>query len=376
MNNISINKLPVPTWTWLKVNDYKVAVPDRFEKAKSIIDTMPEDVKVGKVDFTSICLGDVELGAGEDFRKISHNAKTGGDSFTVGAGVKVSEPIRITYDYGNLSYNDVEAVSDGSSASDEGNTDGLSNNNSVTGKLSRTAIVLGEGAELTVIMTFKGCPAFGANDIRIKAAKTAKLNLVEIFQLEEGSNFVDSIGGRYLEKGGLSLIQIKSGKGNVALSCCADLDGYKSTLDIDTGYLVTGEDKLDINYVSRHRGAKTDTRINVSGVLRDKADKTFRGTIDFIKGCKTATGDEREDVLLMDEGVHNNTVPLILCAEEDVEGAHGASIGKISEDILTYFASRGIPEAEVTELMAKSRIDAVAGRIPDEKTREILLAEE
>ena len=344
MNNININKLPVPTWTWLKVNEYTVAVPEKLERAKCDVETMPEEVKVGAVDFASLALGDVELGAGDEFRKISHAAKTGGASYTVSAGVKVSEPIRLTYDY------------DGE------------------GMLSRTAIVLGEDAELTVIMTFKGRPNFGANDIRIKAAKTAKLTLVEIFQFEEGSNFVDSIGGRYLEKGGLKLIQIKAGDGNVALSCCADLDGYKSTLDIDTGYLVRGEDKLDINYVSRHRGAKTDTKINVSGVLRDTADKTFRGTIDFIKGCKTATGDEREDVLLMDEGVHNNTVPLILCAEEDVEGAHGASIGKISDEILTYFASRGIPEAEVTELMAKSRIDAVAGRIPDEKTREMLLA--
>ena len=347
MSEIAINKLPVPTWTWLRVNEYTVAVPDKFEKAEGLVDTMPEEVKVGKVDFTSVCLGDVELGAGEEFRRISHAAKTGGASYTVPAGVKVEEPIRLTYEFGK--------------------------NNS--GELSRTAFVLGEASELTVVMTFKGCPVFGANDIRIKAAKTAKLTLVEIFDFEDGANFVDSIGGRYLEKGGLKLIQIKNGKGNVALSCCADLDGYKSTLDIDTGYLVTGEDKLDINYVARHRGAKTDTKINVSGVLRDKADKTFRGTIDFIKGCKTATGDEREDVLLMDEGVHNNTVPLILCAEEDVEGAHGASIGKISEDILTYFASRGIPEADVTELMAKSRIDAVAGRIPDEKTRELLLAE-
>ncbi len=354
MSNININKLPVPTWTWLKVNEYEVAVPEKFEKPECIIDNMPEEIKVGSVDFTSVCLGDVELGAGEEFKKISHGAKTGGTSYTVSAGVKVTEPIRITYDFGN----------DKNQTTDE-----------VVGKLIRTSVILGEESELTLIVTFKGCPTFGANDIRIKAAKTAKLNLVEIFQLEDGSNFVDSIGGRYLDYGGLKLIQIKSGDGNVALSCCADLDGYKSTLDIDTGYLVRGEDKLDINYVSRHRGAKTDSKINVSGVLRDKADKTFRGTIDFIKGCKTATGDEREDVLLMDEGVHNNTVPLILCAEEDVEGAHGASIGKISEDIVNYFESRGIPETEVTELMAKSRIDAVAGRIPDEKTRELLLAE-
>ena len=60
---------------------------------------------------------------------------------------------------------------------------------------------------------------------------------------------------------------------------------------------------------------------------------------------------------------------------EDVEGSHGASIGKISEDVLLYMQSRGIPEEDITEIMAKSRIAAVAGRIPDEKTREMLLAE-
>ena len=348
MKNISINKLPVPTWTWLKVNDQTVAVPDVLERAECTALNMPSEVKEGKVDFTSICLGEIELGAGEEFRQLSHRAKTGGASYTVSADVKVNEPIRLVYDY----------------------------NGEETGKLSRTSIVLGENSELTVIMLFKGKASFGANDIRIKAAKNAKLKLVEIFQLEEGSHFVDSIGGRYLEKGGLDLIQVKAGDGDLNLACCADLDGYKSTLDIDTGYIVRGNDKLDINYVARHRGVKTDSKINVSGVLRDNADKTFRGTIDFIKGCKSATGDEREDVLLMDEGVHNNTVPLILCAEEDVEGAHGASIGKISDEVITYFESRGIAEADINELMAKSRIDAVIGRIPDDVTKAQLLSEE
>ena len=88
MSNININKLPVPTWTWLKVNECTVAVPEKFEKPECIIDNMPEDVKVGSVDFTSVCLGDVELGAGEEFKKISHGAKTGGTSYTVSAGVK------------------------------------------------------------------------------------------------------------------------------------------------------------------------------------------------------------------------------------------------------------------------------------------------
>ena len=350
MNNIIINKLPAPTWTWLRVNEKNIEIPSEVVRAEITESEVPAEVKAGAVDFTSIALGDIELGAGDQFRKYSHAAKTGGDSYTVGAGVKVEEPIRITYDYA------------------DSNDDNC--------KLSRVAVVLGEEAELTMVITYKGNPGYAANDIRIKAAKNAKLTLVEVFQLEDSATFIDSIGGRYMEKGGLKLIQLTTGSANIGLACSADLDGYKSWLDIDTGYLVEKNGNLDINYVARHRGRNTDSKIAVSGVLRDEASKIFRGTIDFIKGCKDATGDEREDVLLMNEGVKNSTVPLILCAEEDVEGAHGASIGKISDEILFYLQARGIPYDEINELMAKSRIDAVAGRIPDEKTREELLGEE
>ena len=351
MANVNINSLPAPTWTWLKVNEKQIAVPDSLVMADTDLLNLPDEVSVGAIDFGSICLGEVELGAGNEFKKVSDRSGVTVNSYSVASGVKVSETLRLGVDYDS-----------------QGDAEGF---------LGRTSIILGEGAELTAVITFKGKADFAANDIRIKAGKGAKLTLVEIFQLEEGSHFVDSIGGRYFEKGGLKLIQVESGSGDISLSCAAELDGYKSTLDIDTGYLVKGDDTLDINYVARHKGKRTDSKINVSGVLRDNASKVFRGTIDFIKGCKDATGDEREDVLLIDEGVKNSTVPLILCAEEDVEGAHGASIGKISDDVLLYFMSRGIPEDDVTELMAASRIDAVVGRIPDEETvKQLLGAEE
>ena len=355
MSKIEINQLPVPTWTWLKVNEKSIEVPERIVPVEISTETMPAEVTEGTVaDITVTGFDGMELGAGQDFKNYVVNADFPAVSYSVEAGVKVAEPIRIN-------------------VSAAGNADECA--------LNSMTFSLGEGAELTAVLIFKGEGTI-ANDIRIEAEKDAKLTLVEVFQLGDKAVFIDSIGGTYDEKGGLKLIQLSdnneadaSSSQNISLSCAAELVGDKSTLDIDTAYLAKGDDKLDINYVARHKGCLTDSKINVSGVLRDKADKTFRGTIDFIKGCKDATGDEREDVLLMDEGVHNRTVPLILCAEEDVEGAHGASIGKISDEILLYFQTRGISEDDINELMAKSRIDAVAGRIPDEKTRELLLSE-
>ena len=72
----------------------------------------------------------------------------------------------------------------------------------------------------------------------------------------------------------------------------------------------------------------------------------------------------------MDEEVVNQTIPLILCGEEDVEGAHGASIGRINEEHLFYMKSRGISEEQIYEMLASARIETVLGRIGDEETSE------
>ena len=78
---------------------------------------------------------------------------------------------------------------------------------------------------------------------------------------------------------------------------------------------------------------------------------------------------ESPDVLLLDDGVQNQTIPLILCAEEDVEGNHGASIGSLDDELIFYLESRGISEEAAYELMAKARLKAVCKKIPVEGLR-------
>ena len=112
--------------------------------------------------------------------------------------------------------------------------------------------------------------------------------------------------------------------------------------------------------------------MNASGVLREQGRKLFRGPIDFRKGAAGAVGNEKEDVLLLDDTVVNQTIPLILCEEEDVEGNHGATIGKLDEELLFYLESRGIPKTEVYEMMGKARINAIISRIEDERTRKLV----
>lgn len=113
----------------------------------------------------------------------------------------------------------------------------------------------------------------------------------------------------------------------------------------DIGYLGQREQTVDINLVVNHYGKSTESEINASGALKDSSSKIFRGTIDFKTGSSDSVGNEKETVLMLGDGVINKTVPLILCAEENVVGNHGATIGELDDETLFYFESRGIGKA-------------------------------
>ena len=89
-----------------------------------------------------------------------------------------------------------------------------------------------------------------------------------------------------------------------------------------------------------------------------------------MKGCAGSVGNEKEDVLLLGEDVVNQTIPLILCAEEDVEGNHGASIGELDEKTMFYLMSRGFTKEAAEAMIAGARLEAIAAKIPYSEVRE------
>ena len=63
---------------------------------------------------------------------------------------------------------------------------------------------------------------------------------------------------------------------------------------------------------------------------------------------------------MLGDDVVNKTVPLILCAEENVVGNHGATIGELDEDTLFYFESRGIDKQTAENILARAAIERLA----------------
>lgn len=230
-----------------------------------------------------------------------------------------------------------------------------------------------EGSGLTVFEDLRSSARLAA-DTEVSLSAGAKLRLVQLISADKGALIRSAVTAKLAENASLELVQALIGGGDIYSDSRAELEGDGAALRADIGYLGKDEQKIDVNLVANHYGKRTKSEIEADGALRDSAEKVFRGTIDFKTGSADSVGDEKETVLMLGENVVNKTVPLILCAEENVQGNHGATIGELDEATLFYFASRGIDKKQAEDMLARAAIERVSRLAHEKDIEETIVA--
>ena len=145
------------------------------------------------------------------------------------------------------------------------------------------------------------------------------------------------------------------------------LTGYRSTNILNNLYLGINRDIIDMNYHVEILGKKSVCNIEAQGAIDGFSKKNFKGTIDFIEGSANAIGEENENCVILSDNAKSKSLPMLLCHEENVQGAHGVSSGKIDEDKLFYIMSKGISKEEAERLIIKANFNNIIKNIDDEE---------
>lgn len=233
----------------------------------------------------------------------------------------------------------------------------------------RQIIKADDDSSITVIMDYTSAESsagFHAVQTKLYAGARAHIHLIKVQLLGSDFTQLDDTGCACEDGGSVDVTQIILGGGKTYAGVQCALSGTASSFNSDTAYLCRDKQNLDMNYNVIHTGRNTSCTMHVKGVLDGESTKIYRGTIDFKHGCAGAKGDEQEETLLLSPKTINKTIPLILCDEEDVEGTHGATIGRLGADELFYMESRGVSEEAAEKMMSRARIASVAHLIPDE----------
>lgn len=240
-----------------------------------------------------------------------------------------------------------------------------------------TGIIVREGAEATIVCvsySHNNESTTSANLCRIIAERDTRVHLIEVVALGDMHEHLQGIGISADARAEIDVRQYALGGQKVAFGFYADLFGERSRLDLMLRYFVRGRERLDVNHIARQRGRNTRVNMLSNGILDDFAHKTLRETIDLVHGAKGSKGNEAETVLVASDNVVNETLPVILCDEDDVLGNHGASIGSLGPEQLRYLADRGIDEEEANMLCIRAIFDDAAIHAPDALSRKAIFA--
>jgi Fe-S cluster assembly scaffold protein SufB len=239
-------------------------------------------------------------------------------------------------------------------------------------------ICANENAKGTVVIKYdslKNVKAFHNGIINVQANKNSKIHIILANFMNTISNNFISIQNELEENANVKYTIIDFGGQNSITNYYSNQKGNMCQNTLNTIYVGKENQVFDLNYIAELKGEKSNIDIEVEGALKDRAKKHFKGTIDFKKGCKKAVGNENENCMLLSDTAKSLALPMLLCSEEDVEGNHSSSAGKVGEKELFYIMSRGFEKKEAMKLMVRAKFNKILENIQNEELKEEIIKE-
>ncbi len=236
--------------------------------------------------------------------------------------------------------------------------------------IEKLDVVLEPESSATLIRSLTSSEAggafFHAGSTQVRVGREASLTLLHIRFFDEGSTDLDELDVTLDEGATFTLVEIVMGSSQSYMDTHVVMQGKRSECSIGCMNVVDRSGLADFNFHVEHKGVESNSSLLVRGALLENASKLFRGTLDFHKGCKGSKGGEDEYSVLLSPTVKNRSVPLILCGEEDVEGVHAVSSGRLDGNALFYLSSRGLDETQAKRVLVEAQMQPILAMISDE----------
>ena len=338
VKELILNKTPIRTSNNFGINDIKLNIElpkiNNFDK----IDVKGEDINKLDIQYDKNCENGFSSKIGLEFDYCSKI------KLTVKQGMVINTPIYINY------------LFDG--------------NNSLIDEIE---IIFEENSKASFILYYK-CANNNTNYFHhlkqtTKLGKNSIGNISALNLLNDKSHSFIAVENCIEENAKLNYSFIDFGGERKISNYYTNLIGDNSENDFKNIYLGTNNDILDLNYHVEISGKKSNCNIEAQGAIDGQAKKNFKGTIDFKEGASNSIGEENENCVILSDNAISKSLPMLLCHEENVQGAHGVSSGKIEEDKLFYLMSKGISKKEAEKLIIKANFNKIINEIEDENLR-------
>ncbi len=148
-------------------------------------------------------------------------------------------------------------------------------------------------------------------------------------------------------------------KGDNSRGTCITISVAKSGQEQDSGARMI------------HIGKNTKSNIVSKSIAGNGGNATYRGKVEIKKNALNSDAMVKCDSLILDDKSMSDTIPTNIVGNITSNIEHEATVSKISDDVLFYLMSRGIPEERATELIVLGFIDEFKSELPMEYVVEL-----
>lgn len=241
-----------------------------------------------------------------------------------------------------------------------------------TGHATTARISARAGAKLLILETHEGeGSAYVAhNRLELDVAHDAEVTRIVLVDEPEDAISISQAkvrvepGGRYRQTtvtNGAKLQRLETEVTHLGRGADVRMDGL---------YALTGDRHADLTSVVTHAGPDGQTSQLVKGVVRDTARGVFQGKIVVERGADGTDARMGHHALILSERGEVDAKPELIIYADDVQCAHGNTVGNLDESALFYMQQRGLSSDEARALLTRAFLLEVVDRIEHEGARE------
>ncbi len=148
------------------------------------------------------------------------------------------------------------------------------------------------------------------------------------------------------------------------------LIGPGSRAKLTGTYVIGGSQHLDLDTTQEHDAPSATSDLAFKGVLVGQSRSVWRGIIKVAQGAHRTDAYQENRNLLLSERAHADSIPGLQILANDVRCTHGATIGRVDQELLHYLMARGLPRPEATRMIVQGFFAEVLERIGSEPVRD------
>ena len=236
------------------------------------------------------------------------------------------------------------------------------------GQFEHTLIILEPGADLHFV---EGCSApkynvanLHAGCVELYVGKGARLRYSTVENWSKNMYNLNTKRARVEEDGSIEWVSGSFGSHVSYLYPTSFLVGDRSSCEY-TGITFAGATQnLDTGTHVVLQGKDTRCSINAKSLSKDGGISTFRSAVCITEGAEHAKASVSCASLMLDDHSRSDTIPAIDVRCRTASVGHEATIGRISDDTVTYLMSRGCTESEARTMVVNGFANPISKELP------------